>query len=79
MRSKAALALAEERGGDNGLIMHKDFLMHSVMKVFIKDEGVQLQQGLHAHAPGLPVGYYIKRFNPAIEPFIPEGGYKTKD
>ena len=27
-------------------------------------------QGSHVHAPSLPVGHYLKRFDPTIQPFI---------
>ena len=64
-------ALAKENslgwaGGDNSLIMRKDYLICLVLKVFIKEKEFHLTQGLHAHTLRLLVEYYLKKFNPTM-------------
>ena len=69
----AASVLAEENslgwaGAGKGLITHKDFTC-LVLKAFIKEKELYLQQGSHAYALGVPAGYYLKSFNPTVLPF----------
>ena len=71
MCGKAAAALAEVNSlgwakGDNGLMTHEDYFIHSALKVLIKEKEYYLQQGLYTCALGVLVGYYLKRIEPAI-------------
>ena len=68
MCSKAALVLAEENSlawaeGDDSLMTHEDYLICAALKVFIKEKEFYLQQGLYARETGIPVGYFLKRFD----------------
>ena len=83
MYSEAALVLAKKNslvsaGGDDSLIIHEDYLTCSVLKVFIKEKELCLQQGLHACEKGILVGYFLKRFNPTRQPFAPHESYQTE-
>ena len=58
--------------------MHKDYLTYSALKVFVKEKEFYIQQGLHAHAPGLLVGHYLKMLDLTMQLLTPQTPHKME-
>ena len=82
MCGNAASKLVEENslgwaGGDDSLMMHKDFSTCTALKVLIKEKELESQR-LHTHVPGILAGYYVKRFDLTMQPFQLKKSNKSK-